>query len=368
MRFASTGSMPAGQMLYSLYAFYLLYALILAFRSMKEGNFMVSSSYSSRAAHPAGAHHAAQRRRRRRRRIAGVVVALVVSLGLVTLLLSLWRGKALAGGHTGNGGSGPNSGSAAALPASSEAADSSASSSNPANSASSTASSEPAGSDTTATGAVDPALGLTPAEAAAILADPLMVLVNHTNAMPEDYTFETGKCGSATSVNNTLQAAACDAFLQMQAAAAADGVTVWMQSGYRSVEYQTNLYNKKTQYYLDQGYDEATAREKAANIVMPPRYSEHNCGLAADLNSPEHTSLDEGFESTQAFTWLCENAATYGFILRYPKGDAEAVTEITYEPWHWRYVGAENAARYNASGMLCFEDYIAALQALAAKA
>jgi D-alanyl-D-alanine carboxypeptidase len=78
--------------------------------------------------------------------------------------------------------------------------------------------------------------------------------------------------------------------------------------------------------------------------------------------------LDEGIENTQAFAWLCENAAAYGFILRYPKGDAEAVTEITYEPWHWRYVGTENAARYNASGMLCFEDYIAALQALAATA
>jgi D-alanyl-D-alanine carboxypeptidase len=339
---------------------------------MKESSFMVSSSsYPSRAAHPAtGAHHAAMRRRKRRRRIAGVVVVLAVSLGLITLLLSLWRGKALVGGHTGNGGSGgQNSGSVAALPASSESASGSAGS---ASSAASASTSEPASSADPTSGttsdAADPVLGLTPAEAAAVLADPLMVLVNHTNAMPEDYTFETGKCGSSTSVNNTLQAVACDAFLQMQAAAAADGVTVWMQSGYRSVEYQSNLYDKKTQYYLDQGYDEATAREKAATIVMPPRYSEHNCGLAADLNSPEHTGLDEGFENTQAFTWLCENAATYGFILRYPKGDAEAVTEITYEPWHWRYVGAENAARYNASGMLCFEDYIAALQALAANA
>jgi D-alanyl-D-alanine carboxypeptidase len=338
---------------------------------MKESSFMVSSSsYPSHAAHPAvGAHHAAMRRRKRRRRIAGVVVVLAVSLGLVALLLALWRGKAMAGGHTGNGGSGgQNSDSVAALPASSESASGSAGSASSAASASSSAPASSAASDNTAANAVDPVLGLTPAEAAAVLADPLMVLVNHTNAMPEDYTFETGKCGSSTSVNNTLQAVACDAFLQMQAAAAADGVTVWMQSGYRSVEYQSNLYEKKTQYYLDQGYDEATAREKAATIVMPPRYSEHNCGLAADLNSPEHTGLDEGFENTQAFAWLCENAATYGFILRYPKGDAEAVTEITYEPWHWRYVGAENAARYNASGMLCFEDYIAALQALAANA
>ena len=209
------------------------------------------------------------------------------------------------------------------------------------------------------------ALGLTAAEAQALLNDPLMILVNHTNQMPESYTFDTKECGSSTAVNKTLQTVACDAFLALQKAAAADGVTVWMQSGYRSVAYQTKLYERKTQYYRDKGYDEATAREKAAAIVNPPGYSEHNCGLAADLNSPEHTGLDEGFENTAAFRWLCAHAGEYGFILRYPKG-AEDKTEITYEPWHWRYVGVENAARINASG-LCFEDYIAAMQQIAAE-
>ena len=208
-------------------------------------------------------------------------------------------------------------------------------------------------------------LGLTADEARAMLADPLMVLVNHTSKMPDDYTFDTKECGSATAVNKTLQTVACDAFLEMQKAAAADGVTVWMQSGYRSVKYQTSLYERKTKYYLDKGYDNATAKEKAAAVVNPPGYSEHNCGLAADLNSPEHTGLDEGFEKTAAFRWLCEHAGDYGFILRYPK-DAEDKTEIIYEPWHWRYVGVENAAKINASG-LCFEDYIETLQSIAAK-
>ena len=209
------------------------------------------------------------------------------------------------------------------------------------------------------------ALGLTADEARAMLADPLMVLVNHTSKMPDDYTFDTKECGSATAVNKTLQTVACDAFLEMQKAAAADGVTVWMQSGYRSVKYQTSLYERKTKYYLDKGCDNATAREKAAAVVNPPGYSEHNCGLAADLNSPEHTGLDEGFEKTAAFRWLCEHAGDYGFILRYPK-DAEDKTEIIYEPWHWRYVGVENAAKINASG-LCFEDYIETLQSIAAE-
>jgi D-alanyl-D-alanine carboxypeptidase len=209
----------------------------------------------------------------------------------------------------------------------------------------------------------DNALGLTKAEAAAMLADPMMVLVNHTNKMPDNYTFDTKECGSQTAVNKTLQTPACDAFLEMQKAAAADGVTVWMQSGYRSVKYQTGLYERKTKYYTDRGYDTATAKEMAAAVVNPPGYSEHNCGLAADLNSPEHTGLDEGFENTTAFRWLCEHAVEYGFILRYPRG-AEDKTEITYEPWHWRYVGRENAAKISASG-LCFEDYIAQLHAIA---
>ena len=205
---------------------------------------------------------------------------------------------------------------------------------------------------------------LTAQQAQTILDDSRMVLVNHTNKMPEDYTFTTRECGSATAVNKTLQTEAADAFLAMQAAAAKDGVTIWMQSGYRSVDYQKNLYDKKTQYYLDKGLSRAEALQKAASIVNPPGYSEHNCGLAADLNSPEHTGLDTGFEKTAAFRWLKAHAVEYGFILRYPK-DAEAVTEITYEPWHWRYVGPENAALIEQSG-LCLEDAVALLQKLAA--
>lgn len=205
---------------------------------------------------------------------------------------------------------------------------------------------------------------LTAAQAQAILDDPRMILVSRTHPITEDYPIETKECGSATAINKTLQTEAADAFLSMQAAAAKDGVDVRMQSGYRSVSYQKKLYDNKTQYYRDKGLSEAAAREKAAVIVNPPGCSEHNCGLAADLNSPEHTTLDTGFADTAAFRWLCENAEQYGFILRYPK-EAESVTGITYEPWHWRYVGAENAALLNQSG-LCLEDAVAVLQRIAA--
>ena len=277
-----------------------------------------------------------RRRRRSRaiRRVAGLTVMLCVAAGGVTFLLTHHAAIPSA-----------SAASAISMPAQSIADSTVSSAEN--------------------TAAPANALGLTADEARAMLADPLMVLVNHTSKMPDDYTFDTKECGSATAVNKTLQTAACDAFLSMQKAAAADGVTVWMQSGYRSVKYQTSLYERKTKYYLDKGYDNATAKEKAAAVVNPPGYSEHNCGLAADLNSPEHTGLDEGFEKTAAFRWLCEHAGDYGFILRYPK-DAEDKTEIIYEPWHWRYVGVENAAKINASG-LCFEDYIETLQSIAAE-
>ena len=287
-----------------------------------------------------------RRRRRSRaiRRIAGLTLAVCVAVGGVSFLLHRKAPVPAASAASASGAE-----SVGATDATNGLFSHAASSSVAASSAS-----EPA--------APDNALGLTAAQAQAMLSDPLMILVNHTNKMPDDYAFDTKECGSATSVNKTLQTVACDAFLEMQKAAAADGVTVWMQSGYRSVAYQTKLYEKKTQYYRDKGFEEAAAREKAAAIVNPPGYSEHNCGLAADLNSPEHTGLDEGFENTAAFRWLCQHAGEYGFILRYPKG-AEEKTEITYEPWHWRYVGVENAAKINASG-LCFEDYIAALQTI----
>ena len=287
-----------------------------------------------------------RRRRRSRaiRRIAGLTLAVCVAVGGVSFLLHRKAPVPAASAASASGAE-----SAGATEPTNGLFNHTASSSAAASSAS-----EPAASDN--------ALGLTAAQAQAMLSDPLMILVNHTNKMPDDYAFDTKECGSATSVNKTLQTVACDAFLEMQKAAAADGVTIWMQSGYRSVSYQTKRYEKKTQYYRDKGFDEASAREKAAAIVNPPGYSEHNCGLAADLNSPEHTGLDEGFENTAAFRWLCQHAGEYGFILRYPKG-AEEKTEITYEPWHWRYVGPENAAKINASG-LCFEDYIAALQTI----
>ena len=96
-----------------------------------------------------------------------------------------------------------------------------------------------------------------------------------------------------------------------------------------------------------QGGDE----EKAATVVARPGTSEHNTGLCADFNM-----ADDAFESTSMYTWMCENAEDYGFILRYPKGK-EHITGVIYESWHWRFVGINNAKEINELGVT-LEEYI----------
>ena len=93
--------------------------------------------------------------------------------------------------------------------------------------------------------------------------------------------------------------------------------------------------------------------------MAAPGHSEHNTGLAADIVTPDHQMLDTAFEQTPAFAWLSQHAAEYGFILRYPR-DKTAITGIIYEPWHYRYVGVDNAAAILQSGG-CLEEYLAKL-------
>jgi D-alanyl-D-alanine carboxypeptidase len=106
----------------------------------------------------------------------------------------------------------------------------------------------------------------------------------------------------------------------------------------------------------ENGLSEEKATEKAATMVARPGTSEHNLGLAVDINS-----VETSFENSKAFKWLQENAEDFGFVLRYPK-DKKAITKIIYEPWHYRYVGVEHAKEMNRLGM-CLEEYIEYLKA-----
>ena len=86
-----------------------------------------------------------------------------------------------------------------------------------------------------------------------------------------------------------------------------------------------------------------------------PGFSEHQTGLALDINT---ASRSAHFETTATYRWLIENCWRYGFILRYPTAKTET-TGIIYEPWHYRYVGQEAAAEIYQQGV-CLEEYIAA--------
>ena len=135
-----------------------------------------------------------------------------------------------------------------------------------------------------------------------------------------------------------------------------DGISnVWVQSAYRSIKYQENLFNDKVNTYINQGYTKEEAQQLTMQTINKPGTSEHNLGLAVDFNY-----VDYNFENTLGFKWLEQNAENYGFILRYSK-EKEKITKVNYEPWHWRYVGIENAKKINELDM-CLEEYIKYLE------
>ena len=111
------------------------------------------------------------------------------------------------------------------------------------------------------------------------------------------------------------------------------------------------LKNNQVSKNKKQGYKSGDAEIKAATVVARPKTSEHHTGLAIDFNG-----VKDDFYKTKEYTWLIKNAADYGFILRYPKNKTD-VTNVVYEPWHFRYVGKEHAKKIVESG-LCYEEYI----------
>ncbi len=129
-----------------------------------------------------------------------------------------------------------------------------------------------------------------------------------------------------------LRAPAAAALEAMFTAAKTQGLNLMLASGYRSYQYQVALYNG---YVQSQG--QATADTQSAR----PGYSEHQTGLAADLEpSSRNCELDACFQNTPEGKWVALNAYKYGFIIRYT-ADKTAVTGYEFEPWHVRYVGTD---------------------------
>ena len=125
-----------------------------------------------------------------------------------------------------------------------------------------------------------------------------------------------------------LTPATARAWADMQAAAAADGITLLIVSGYRSIDYQARLIRKKI--------NAGQSLSEILSVNAAPGHSEHHTGRAIDIASPGSRPLTEEFEGSPAFQWLTNNAKKYGFSMSYPRGNPAG---FIYEPWHWAHNG-----------------------------
>lgn len=182
-----------------------------------------------------------------------------------------------------------------------------------------------------------------------------LLLVNGENPLPDTHDYE----GNLTTIpqkyiKGSLTQFDKDAWPYLQAmldAALAENIDIGVWSPYRSYATQKWLFEKQVQKQINNGIPEAEAEDKAATIVARPGTSEHNTGLALDINCANDT-----FEKTDAYKWLCENAEDYGFIMRY-SAEKQELTGVIHESWHWRFVGINAAKEINSLGM-CLEEYL----------
>lgn len=156
-----------------------------------------------------------------------------------------------------------------------------------------------------------------------------ILIVNKSYPLPSDYN--PGVNGEAKAALNQM----------FDDAKAERNLDMWVCSGFRSYNVQKNLYNN---------YVKRDGAANADRYSARPGHSEHQTGLAFDINY-----ADSRFAGTEQAIWLAENAYKYGFILRYPEGK-ENITGYKYEPWHYRYIGVENATKIFSSG-LTLEEY-----------
>ena len=156
-----------------------------------------------------------------------------------------------------------------------------------------------------------------------------ILIANKTYKLPKTYNPGTNR-------------KAYKAFQKMQSAAYKDGINLFIASGFRSYSYQKSLYNN---------YKARDGKEKADTYSARAGYSEHQTGLAFDINNPSST-----FDNTKEAKWLAKNCTKYGFIIRYQKSK-EKITGYKYESWHIRYLGKSLAKKVTKSGK-CLEEFL----------
>lgn len=176
-----------------------------------------------------------------------------------------------------------------------------------------------------------------------------LAIINTKYPLPDSYapTLSNAINGS----NIQLDSRVSERYAEMYAAAKLSGCVLTPYSGYHSYALQETNYNRKVNFYVNQGISAEEANQKASAQVLPAGCSEHNAGLAMDI-----VSASSDFINTKEYKWLCENAYNYGFILRYPE-DKTAITGMNFEPWHWRYVGTQAAKEMKEKNQ-CLEEYL----------
>lgn len=178
-----------------------------------------------------------------------------------------------------------------------------------------------------------------------------LILVNMWNTIPEDFTVKLKTLTNDYQIDERIYTELQEMFDD----ARSEGIYPLIGSAFRSNEKQQSLFDDKENEYLEQGYKRKEAQEMANTWVALPGTSEHQLGLALDINAEKDKSTND-----QVYSWLRENSYKYGFILRYPQ-DKTNITGTSYEPWHYRYVGKKVAKIIYEQG-ICLEEYLRELK------
>ena len=183
-----------------------------------------------------------------------------------------------------------------------------------------------------------------------------LILVGPWNELPEEFNPELIEVDNQQRIDARIE----EAWNNWYQAALEAGHRLFFASGYRSIELQEINFNQTVQENLNAGMSEEEAIESAKEYLTEPGYSEHHTGLALDIVDEEWIVAGKGlipeYETQASQQWLVDTMTDYGFILRYPEGKEE-ITGILYEPWHFRYVGLENA-QFMVEHELVLEEYL----------
>lgn len=178
------------------------------------------------------------------------------------------------------------------------------------------------------------------------------ILVNEVNPLEEEFTVELARFSVGQYVDKRIK----ESLDAMFAAAKKEGLKLMVCSSYREIKKQQQLMDSAVKRYMRRGMTYTEAFYEAKEQIALTGTSEHHTGLALDIVGVNHQSLDAAQAKTAEAIWLSEHAAEYGFILRFP-ADKEEITGISFESWHYRYVG-EEAAAYMKEKNLCLEEFV----------